>query len=245
MAEAVNAQKIVSSHTMEDEVTRHQDFTFPSNMHDLKQIMLAGEQSPGTNYYQHGKEVAQAFQELMSIMADKKAEAIILPNTDTRIKWHLPKWLVNHQKLIYDSLKPKMALYKTYQKWHDCGKPFVKQLDEVRQAHYPDHALVSSKAWIAAGGDKEVASLIENDMVCHHLRSVPETRILCETEPNFLALMVTAVCEMHVCQPPNSDKDAVCPLDLTLLPGFKIKFKRIEYYGKVMMKQLCAASKIE
>jgi hypothetical protein len=247
MSELVPGVKDNERETNEKVVTRHQDFEFPSSLDDLKQIMLAGEQSSGTNYYEHGKQVAEAFEQLMNLMKQKKAEIQVSPVDDQHIKWRLPKWLVNNQQWIYDALVPKMEVYRTFQIWHDCGKPFVKQLDEARRAHYPDHALVSSQAYLAAGGSAEIASLIENDMVCHHLRSVPETKLLSQTEPDFLALMVTAVCEMHVCQPampfgPNEDATEVvddsCPLDLTQLPGFKIKLKRVEYYGKVMMKQL-------
>lgn len=215
-----------------------EDFDFPSNMDDLKQIMLAGEQSPGVNYYLHGEQVADAFTALMVLMEHGEAQVAFIAPQDGR-KWRLPKWLVTHQKWIHAALAARADIYKTYQTWHDCGKPFVKKLDESRLAHYPDHALISAKAWIAAGGSTEIGALIENDMLCHHLRSVPETREYAKHDPNFLALMVTAVCEMHVCQPPLKEGGAnVCPIDLTTQTGFLIKLKRIEYYGKVMMKQL-------
>ena len=135
-----------------------------------------------------------------------------------------------------------MDIYKTYQTWHDCGKPFVKQLDEHRRVHYPDHALISSKAWLAAGGSAEIAKLIQDDMVCHLLRSVPKTKILAKEDPNFFALMVTAVCEMHVCQPNMAESKElssnICPIDLTTQRGFLIKLQRIQYYGNVMIKTL-------
>lgn len=218
------------------------DFNFPTSMEDLKQIMMSGEQSPGTSYYAHGEQVAAAFEALCSIMEHGEAEESLARPNEPIKKWRLPKWLVQHQKWIYEKLSTKMDIYKTYQTWHDCGKPFVKQLDEHRRAHYPDHALISSKAWLAAGGSAEIAKLVEDDMVCHHLRSVPETKALAKEDPNFLALMVTAVCEMHVCQPPMAESEElssnVCPIDLTTQTGFLIKLKRIQYYGNVMIKTL-------
>lgn len=211
---------------------------YPDNMNDLRKIMLEGEQSIGVNYYMHGEQVAAKFEELLNLA---KEGQLVERMNDYKPRWRLPRWLVLNQKWIYQQLAPKQSLYKTYHIWHDCGKPLVKKLDHNNQSHYPDHSAVSAKAWLKAGGDEITAILIENDMVCHHLRSVEETKQLSQNDEHFLALMVTAVCEMHVCQPPIStmnEENVVCNSDLTTTDGFKIKFKRIEYYGKIMMKIL-------
>jgi hypothetical protein len=209
--------------------------------------MEAGEQSPGVNYLQHGEQVANKFAALMAL-AEKAAIDKDRFVDATGVKWRLPKWFVRNQTWIHAQLKPHFIKLRTYQTWHDCGKPLVKEMDNEAIAHYPDHALVSANAWRAAGGDdEEVAHLIENDMLCHHLRTVEETVKYAHEESWLLALMVTALAEMHVCEPPrkgtsaneNADEEAfVCPLDLTTQDGFKIKLKRMNDCGKAMMRVL-------
>jgi hypothetical protein len=214
--------------------TENDTIIYPTTMEALKQEMLNGEQSEGVNYFMHGEQVSDNFQSLMDLARDGKAErksSSMLPRR------RLPKWFVDHQQWIYKQLEPKFQLYATYHVWHDCGKPLVKRLGENQQVHYPDHAAVSAKAYLAAGGNKDVANLIDQDMVCHHLRSVEETKDLACNNAELLGLMVTALCAMHVCAPSVREGN-VCSKDLTLTPGFKIKFKRIEYYGKIMMRVL-------
>lgn len=205
-------------------------FPYPTSMEALKDLMLAGEQSPGINYYMHGEQVADCFEALMLLAKDNRA-MLEAPH------WNLPKWFVDHQQWIYQQLQPKFDVYRKYHVWHDCGKPLVKQLDMQQQAHYPDHAAISAKAYLKAGGDAYIANLIDQDMVCHHLRTVEETKLLSHTNADMLILMVTAVCAMHVCTPSVAEGDT-CPVDLTQTTGFKIKLKRIAYNGKIMMRIL-------
>ena len=211
---------------------------YSTSMEELKESMLRGEQSAGVNYYQHGQQVADQFTRLLDLLKHHSATKKI-PHDNPRKRWVLPQWIVNHQQFIFDALSPHAEIYKVYHVWHDCGKPLVKQWDNTTAAavHYPDHALISSNAWLAAGGDAHVAVLIENDMVPHHIRSVEEVKQLARDDANFLVLMVTAVCALHVCSPSAVEGEA-CSLDLTSTSGFKIKMKRLNYYGKVMMRVL-------
>jgi hypothetical protein len=216
------------------------DIVYPTTMEELKALMLSGEQSKGVNYFLHGEQVADKFDALMQLLSNNNAQQRMVERSP---HWRLPKWLVDNQRWIHDQLEPKFALYRTYHTWHDCGKALVKHLDDEEETHYPFHAEASARAWLAAGGDDAVANLIDQDMVCHHLRTVKETEELAEKNPNFLVLMVTAVCEMHVCQPSTrKDEENVCPVDLTTTPGFLIKFKRLAYNGKIMMRHLMAAA---
>lgn len=214
------------------------DIIYPTDQNELKERMLQGEQSLGVNYYEHGVQLANQFDALMDLMGDNRAK-LTINHTEPRKRWSLPPWLVKHQRWIYDQLTANRDLYRTYHIWHDCGKPLVKVLDDDQAAHYPDHAAVSAKAWLSVGGDADIAWFIENDMVPHHLRSVEETKQLAygQDAHKFLVLMVTAVCAMHICSPSVKEGEA-CPLDLTQTPGFKIKMKRIAYYGKIMMRIL-------
>lgn len=227
---------------MADQQNNKKDIIYPASMDELKQYMLSGEQSIGVNYYQHGEQVAQQFIALMNLLKTGEAQTKI-DHSSPRRRWVLPKWIVNHQQWIYNKLVSQMDQYYIYHVWHDCGKPLIKQLDAQQAVHYPDHALVSSKAWLAAGGNNYIATLIENDMVPHHLRSVDEAQQLAKNDPHFLGLMVTAVCSLHVCSPSTKEGDT-CPLDLTTTAGFKIKMKRIAFYGKWMMRILHPTEKI-
>lgn len=203
-------------------------------MEELKATMMSGEQSPGVDYYAHGLQVRDKFCELMNLMKEGKA-AQHLPSKDPPFRWSLPKWIVQHQKQIFEQLQSKQSLYETYQTWHDCGKPFVKQVDKNNDVHYPDHAAVSAAAWLAAGGDEQIANLIRDDMIPHNLRTVAEARQLALHNSNFLILMVTAVCALHVCIPQTSE---ICDRDITATIGFKIKMQKLAYFERVMMQVL-------
>lgn len=210
--------------------------SYPKTMYALKESMLSGEQSPGVNYFLHGEEVADKFTTLMALAKDGKASCKMIDATGAH--WRLPNWFVDNQKWIYSKLEPKFDIYRTYHIWHDCGKSLVKKFDSnSAQAHYPDHAEVSANAWIAAGGDEGVASLIRSDMLCHRLRRANEAKLHATTNPDFLVLMVTTLCALHVYLPTLKDGEER-PSDLTTSEGFKIKFKRMQYIGNMMMQIL-------
>lgn len=172
--------------------------------------MRAGQQAPGLSFWEHGRLVAERFHDLLR---------------DTpRLEWRWPRWWLQHGAFLRERLRPDLELLTRYQQWHDCGKPFCRVVDEEGRARYPDHANVSAAVWRQLGGDALVAELIERDMECHLLR--PDGAIDFARRPHALALLATALCELHA----NASLfGGVCS------DGFKIKFKRLDRCGSLVL----------
>lgn len=175
--------------------------------------MQAGTQSRGLSFWDHGALVAARFRDLLS---DAPA-----------MTWRLPTWFTDHAPWIRARLSAELPRLQRYQQWHDCGKPYCRTVDADGRVHYPDHAAVSARVWREAGGEEAVASLIERDMHCHLLR--PADAPAFAAEPDALALLVTALCELHA----NAGMFGGLEAD-----SFKIKYKRLDRCGAVILNHL-------
>lgn len=114
-----------------------------------------------------------------------------------------------------------------YQLWHDCGKPATRQVDADGRVHYPDHAEASSRIWLQLGGEPEIAELIRRDMECHLLR--PAGAAAFAKTPFALELLITSLCELHANATMFGGMDS---------ESFKIKFKRLDRCGSIILKEL-------
>jgi hypothetical protein len=175
--------------------------------------MQAGFQTAGISYWEHGQLVAARFRDLM--------------NPNPNMTWRLPAWFEQNADWIRAKLAPDFELISSYQLWHDCGKPFCRIVDEDGKSHYPDHANVSAKIWRQLGGDPKIGDLIEQDMLCHQLR--PADAEAFASNPNALTLLVTALCELHA----NASMFGGFQSD-----SFKIKYKRLDKCGSIILKSL-------
>lgn len=226
----------ISALSITEDVSEEQStIVYPTTMDELKSLMLSGEQSKGVDYYTHGVEVADKFAALMSMaklgLAEQRME-------DAKFKWRLPKWFVKHQQWIYAQLQPRFEQLRVFHIWHDCGKALVKTVDDDDQAHYKDHDNVSRQAFLMAGGDESVARLIGDDLICNLIRSTRVANDLAENHPDILAQLVTTIAKMHVFHPTVREGGASVAADLTTAEGFKIKLKKIEYYGWIIVRFL-------
>lgn len=80
---------------------------------------------------QHGEAVAERYTQLISGITSG---------------WRLPDWFIKHgQELI--KLTPSADVMEQYHIYHDCGKPFCRQVDEQGRQHFPNHAAVSAGIW--------------------------------------------------------------------------------------------------
>ena len=175
--------------------------------------MKAGHQTAGISYWEHGSLVAARFRDLMS--------------QEPCMTWRLPAWFTENAAWIREQLLPDFDLITTYQQWHDCGKPATRTIDADGKIHYPNHAVVSASIWRNLGGDPKIGDLIEQDMACHLLR--PAEAEAFASNPNALILLTTALCELHA--------------NATMFGGFqsdsfKIKYKRLDKCGAIILKQL-------
>jgi hypothetical protein len=150
-----------------------------------------------------------------------------LMNPNPNMVWRLPTWFTEHAAWIRAKLAPDFDRLRTYQQWHDCGKPYARTVDADGKVHYPDHAAISARLWRELGGDPTIGDLIEQDMACHTLR--PPEAAAFAANPNALALLVTALCELHA----NASMFGGMQSD-----SFKIKWKRLDKCGTIILNHL-------
>lgn len=175
--------------------------------------MRAGRQTKGISYWEHGELVAARFRDLM--------------NPEPNMVWRLPAWFEQNADWIREQLKPEFHRILTYQLWHDCGKPYCREEDADGKVHYPNHAEVSAEIWLSLGGDPFIGELIRRDMDCHLLRTANAEEFA--RSPHALILLCTALCELHA----NASMFGGIESE-----SFKIKFKRLDKCGNIIMKHL-------
>lgn len=183
-------------------------------LEDLIQRMSSCPQGKTQNVLQHGQSVWQHFTTLLGHLKHDEP----LPAW-----WRVPGWANN--KAILDELPPAETL-KAYATYHDCGKPFCRIVDETGRQHFPGHAEISERVWLAAGGDPLAARLIGMDMDAHLLRADGIEEFA--GRPEAPALQLMAIAEVHsnaaMFGGENSD-------------SFKIKAKHLEHRGGQVMKR--------
>ena len=82
-----------------------------------------------------------------------------------------------------------MDVVGEYLRWHDCGKPLCR-VDTDGKMSFPNHAAVSKQAFLNAGGDCGVASLIGLDMVFHSTKPADICRTAAGLEVGVVATLV-------------------------------------------------------
>jgi hypothetical protein len=146
--------------------------------------MKTCEQAENWTIYQHGMDVANRYRDLHDILTT---------NNIGHYKWAIPD-MIQLRALAKKALSPKDA--RTYQVFHDCGKPFCRTVDENGRQHFPDHARISTEIYSQLFPEDIVtAELISLDMACHTLKG-DEAKAFASHE---LAptLCLTAWAELH------------------------------------------------
>lgn len=111
----------------------------------------------------------------------------------------------------------------------NCGKPqaLVMGVDGVRR--FPDHAAVSRRVWIEAGGDEAIGDLIGMDMDMHLLKDEGVAEF--SQRPQARVLVLTALSEVH------ANASMFGGLEST---SFKIKRKHVDKRGRAILKAIRA-----
>lgn len=173
--------------------------------------MKACQQNQHQTIHQHGLAVASKYQDLIA---------------GRHTGWKLPDWF--HQfkdRLLAD--QPDAELMALYHEFHDCGKPFCRQVDEDGKQHFPNHAQISASIWRVKCGDGLIAALIQHDMDLHLLKpSTIETFTRYDLAP---ALLLTALSELH------ANAEMFGGIDST---SFCIKWKTLAKTGKHICNHL-------
>lgn len=191
----------------------------PNNCTDLIKAMRNCYQTSNLDMLQHGIHVNKTYHILRNIITNK---------ITTPTGWRIPEW-------CWDSLllngQMDMSLISTYMIFHDCGKPYVKNIDENNKIHYPDHALMSSKIWMHCNKDndinKEISTLMKMDMDIYLLKSsdIPEFA----SRKQALTLLLVGLAEVH------ANAEMFGGFEST---SFKIKIKHISKKGKQIIQYI-------
>lgn len=168
------------------------------------------EQTKGMTILEHGQQVAEKFKQLMN------------GNTEG---WRLPDWYDDIEWL--KSQLPSEETMERYHIFHDCGKPKCLIIDSDGKRHFPNHAMVSAREWLIAGGSQDIANLIERDMDMHLLK--PSQAADYKRKDLVPALLLTALSEIH------ANAEMFGGIEST---SFKIKFKALNKLGNAFMKIL-------
>lgn len=182
--------------------------------------MLTTEQTKGQTVFQHGQSVQYHFFSLLDH----------LKNDSDLPGWRLPAWISTHSKHILSNLHSDETI-AAYTLYHDCGKPLCRIVDSEGKAHFPDHAEVSRRTYLAATGDTVVANLIGWDMVIHTATAEEIAMRLQSvwTPKDAVTLLLASLSEVHSNARMFGGIESV---------SFKSKWKTIEKRGKQICKVL-------
>lgn len=170
-------------------------------------------QTENQSVYEHGISVWFYFQELLKI----------LETGENPEEYKIPDWFLTYRQILRSSLLP-LNIIKEYVVFHDVSKPFCRIVDENGKQHFPNHAELSGRIWREAGGNEQVARLMEMDMLIHTIKDKDIANFSQNKE--WATLLVVGLSEIIS----NSQ----------LFGGynsnsFKIKFKQIDRRGKALM----------
>ena len=199
----------------------------------LAEKMEACEQAPGYSVRQHCQDVYNRYLAIRDYMWGDP----IPP------EWRIPSWV--HDPLVSEHLLDDDVVHP-YLLWHDCGKPFCREVDDAGRQHFPNHAAHSVIVWVemcvsqrmATPGalwdldadEVQTAKLIKMDMDAHCLspEQVPEFA----ARPEAVTLLLAAVAEVHANAAMFGGYEST---------SFKIKIKHLERRGRQVLSEIRAA----
>ena len=181
----------------------------------LIDLMATAQQTSGLSILEHGQAVADQYRDLVEHLRH---------GTPLRGEWRLPEWISDTRIIEQLPCDDMMAEYHLF---HDVGKPLCRIVDEDGRQHFPDHARVSAQTWREAGGDEQIARLIEEDMDIHLLKG-DDVQAFAQ-RPYAIAQLLTGLAEVH------ANARMFGGIEST---SFKIKWKHIDKRGRAILKAI-------
>lgn len=159
------------------------------------------------NVLEHGDAVWAAYQLLLDFAMQEQ-----FPDG-----WRQPKWWSADVGRRLAGLQPGEVLMANYLRYHDCGKPQCRVVDDEGRAHFPEHARHSAALWQSLGGHPDEVWLMANDMLLH-TGSAEDCEPL-KGHRLAPALLFAALAELHANAPMFGGVETV---------SFKAKAKHLE-----------------
>jgi len=204
---------------MADWRTEHQN-----KLDTLHEAMKKCPQTKNQSVWDHGESVNEYFNTLKTFLESDKNELE---------GWRLSDWLLKYRSDLLSALADENTL-DCYTLYHDCGKPFCREVDAEGKQHFPNHAIVSRNTWLDLyPNGYEVADLIAHDMDIHLLKS-EEVESFCKNK-NAASLLLVGLSELH------SNATMFGGIEST---SFKIKWKQIDKRGKAICEKLFGKKEI-
>lgn len=179
-------------------------------------------QTEGQNVLQHGRSVREHYLTLVQHLRGQ----VDLNGSNN---WVIPEWL-NSYKEEFLSAIPDDYIMDRYLTLHDCGKPFVRVVDEDGKHHFPDHANQSADTYrevFAEEADEIVEYLIRHDMDVHMLSAVEVPEFA--KSPHAAAQLLAGLAELTSNAAMFGGIESV---------GFKMKYKKLNQRGKALVQIL-------
>lgn len=204
----------------------------------LHNDMEACEQMPGMTMIGHGRSVYKYLDYLNEMLSLGIA---VKDKFREKLDWRLPSWFEDYQEELSDARYCSNITY-WYTCYHDCGKPYVKVIDENGKSHFPNHAESSYQTWLKVNQEDSInlpkkdieiiGQLILHDMDLHTFNSNQIDQLINQYDKRMLVtLLLTALAEIH-------SNAAMFGPEGVESTSFKIKFKQIERRGKQICKKL-------
>lgn len=187
----------------------------PTSLAALRSVMRNTEQTAGLSVLAHGMQVARYFEDLRQH---------VLYGKPLRYAWRLPEWAL--ERALWAQLLP-LPTVRRYQIYHDAGKPFCREVDEMGRQHFPNHAAVTASLWQSLTGEKDVARLMGMDMDIHLLKAEGIPAFI--ARPEAATLLLTGLAEVH------ANAAMFGGIEST---SFKMKLKHLKRRGKSIARHL-------
>lgn len=140
------------------------------------------EQTAGQSVWDHGVSVHQYFNRII--------------NGDTE-GMRIPDWFIQNRDKIIANLHSTQVIHD-YTVYHDCGKPYCREVDSEGKVHFPKHAEVSAHTYISATEDTVVSNLIGYDMSIHTANAEQIDKLCAEWDiKDAMTLIIAALAEIH------------------------------------------------
>ena len=141
----------------------------------------------------------------------------------------LPDWCYQYRKELLENCYGA-DVTGPYTVYHDCGKPYCRVVDDQGRQHFPDHAAVSKRVWLEAGGERLVGDLIGYDMCLHTMlaEEIP-TYLLVWGQRITCTLLLVALSEIHSNAALFGGIESI---------SFKTKFKQLDRRGRAITKSM-------
>ena len=176
------------------------------------------EQTKGMSVLEHGESVWKYYQDLISYMQTGNSD----------LEWRFPDWINDYKEQLLEN-QHDLETVEEYTVFHDCGKPFCREVDEDGRVHFPNHAEVSKQTYLDHTDNETVANLIGWDMA-YHVFNAAQIEEHCKDVwdvKDVFTLLLVALSEVHSNASMFGGIESV---------SFKSKWKRLNRRGRAVCK---------